>query len=91
MPKKIKIKELAEKGLAPCPVAECGKPFKPTEDQLAVPPKQIPVCPQCLKMGMQIGWWLLRIKIQQGVTPGGIILPGQPGYKADMDPTKIKP
>ena len=83
MSHKLKVNDLAKAGMAKCIVPECTRVFKPDEAQLAKPPKRPPVCPTCFKMGIQIAWWLTHIKIEKGVTPSGLVLPGSPGYKVN--------
>ena len=83
--RKIKPRDLAKAGMAKCIVPECGRPFKPDEAQLANPPKRPPVCPACMKMGIQLAWWLTHIRVERGRTAGGIITPGHKDYKPTLD------
>lgn len=87
--KKIKVKDLAVAGMARCPVPGCGKIYKPTEDQKAVPPKAAPVCPACMTFLQQLMFWLPKIKIEKQKTPGGLVLPGHEEFKTTV--AGIKP
>ena len=76
-----KIKSKALQGMVKCPVPTCDKLYKPTEDQKLN--KVPPVCPVCLKFVNQLAFWLPRLKIQEGQTASGLIVPGHKDYKVD--------
>ena len=81
--KKIKESDLAKTGLSKCPVPGCGRPFRLEEDQKgtpANPPKRAAVCPPCWEFAVKLLFWLPRIQIKVGQTPGGLVVPGSPGF-----------
>ena len=45
------------------------------------PMEHPPFCSIHLEMLMFVLWVIPQIKVQQGVTPGGIITPGAPGFE----------
>ncbi len=63
-----------------------------TSPIVSVKPKQmtLPMCPVHGEMCMFMMWLLPQVKIQQGVTPGGLVVPGQAPGAAKSGPKLVR-
>lgn len=81
---KSQAKEGADdKKRAICKVPGCGKTYLVEEGRP-------PLCSECLQFLERLIFFLPRIKIEQGKTGGGIIVPGHKEFKPTLDGKEIK-